>query len=232
LLQQQFGDPASYRADAARRTGDQNGICHVFPPGVLLLRQRLQFGQNGGEKFRNRRMNMHCALDYRVRRLRIHNVQQNVNYFIASGPKNRGTQNLFGFRINRDLDETLCLTFLNGPAYSTHWVFGNECSAPRFPYFGVRHAAPAQGRVYKQTVRLDPIEDMAMIAVEEIVGNDFIVVVRGMCEGAAAVAVAQGPNAGHVGLQLIVNHDVAAVVGGNAGLVQPEVVRVGSTSDG
>jgi hypothetical protein len=30
LLQQQFGDRAPYRADAARRTGDQNGICHVF----------------------------------------------------------------------------------------------------------------------------------------------------------------------------------------------------------
>ena len=43
---------------------------------------------------------MHGALDYRIRRLRIHDVQQNVNYFIASGPKNRRTQNLFCFRIN------------------------------------------------------------------------------------------------------------------------------------
>jgi hypothetical protein len=30
LLQQQFGDRAPYRTDAARRAGDQNGICHVF----------------------------------------------------------------------------------------------------------------------------------------------------------------------------------------------------------
>jgi hypothetical protein len=28
VLQQQFGDRAPYRADAARRAGDQNGICH------------------------------------------------------------------------------------------------------------------------------------------------------------------------------------------------------------
>ena len=28
---QQFGDCAPYPADAARRTGDQNGICHVLP---------------------------------------------------------------------------------------------------------------------------------------------------------------------------------------------------------
>ena len=30
LLQQQFGDRASYRADTARRARDQNGIGHVF----------------------------------------------------------------------------------------------------------------------------------------------------------------------------------------------------------
>jgi hypothetical protein len=30
LLQQQFGDHAPYSADAARRAGDQNGLCHVL----------------------------------------------------------------------------------------------------------------------------------------------------------------------------------------------------------
>jgi hypothetical protein len=30
LLQEQFGDCASYRANATRRAGNQNGICHVF----------------------------------------------------------------------------------------------------------------------------------------------------------------------------------------------------------
>lgn len=43
---------------------------------------------------------------YRIRRLRIHDVQQNDNYFIASGPKNRSTQNVFCFRINSDSSET------------------------------------------------------------------------------------------------------------------------------
>ena len=86
---------------------------------------------------------MHCALYDRIRRLRIHDVQQNVNYFIASGPKNRSTQNVFCFRINRDFDETLRLTFLNGPAHSAHRMFRRECSTPRLPYFGVRHAASA-----------------------------------------------------------------------------------------
>jgi hypothetical protein len=30
LLQQQFGDRAPYRADAARRPGDQNAMFHVY----------------------------------------------------------------------------------------------------------------------------------------------------------------------------------------------------------
>jgi hypothetical protein len=107
------------------------------------LGKGFQFGQNGGEKFRNRRMNMHCALYNRIRRLRIHDVQQNLDYFIASDAKDRSTQNLFCLRINRDFNETLRLTFLNGPAYSAHRMFRSECSAPRLPYFIVRHAASA-----------------------------------------------------------------------------------------
>ena len=86
---------------------------------------------------------MHCALYDRIRRIRIHDVQQNVYYFIASGPKDRSTQNLFCLRINSDFDETLRLTFLNGPAYSAHRIVCSECGAPRLSYFIVRHAASA-----------------------------------------------------------------------------------------
>ena len=46
---------------------------------------------------------------------------------------------------------------------------------------------------------------------------------------AAAIAVTQGPDAGHIGLQLIVNHDVAAFVGRNASPVETQVARVGNT---
>ena len=100
---------------------------------------------------------MHCELYYRIRRLRIHDVQQDVNYFIASGPKNRSTQNLFCFPINTDFHETLGLTFLKGPAYSDHRIFRNKRSAPRLSYFSVRHAASAERRICVQGVRLDSI---------------------------------------------------------------------------
>ena len=72
--------------------GHQNGIGEPFSCICFAaLGKGFQFGQNGGEKFRNRRMNMHCALYNRIRRLRIHGVQQNLDYFIASDAKDRST---------------------------------------------------------------------------------------------------------------------------------------------
>src|SRR5580658_4621990 len=59
-----------------------------------LLLKGSQFGQGGGEKIRNRRMNTHCALYHRIGSLRGHEVQPDLNQFIASGPKNRSPQNL------------------------------------------------------------------------------------------------------------------------------------------
>src|SRR6476646_5839488 len=70
-----------------------------------------------------------------------------------------------------------------------------------------------------------------MACVEEIIGDNFIVVVCSMRKGAAAVAVAQGPDAGHVCLQLVVNDDVAPLVDRHPGPVETQVVGVGYTSD-
>ena len=66
-----------------------------------------------------------------------------------------------------------------------------------------------------------------MVCVEQIIGDDLIVVVGSMRKAAAAVAVTQRPDAGHVGLQLIVNYDVAAMVGCDPGPVETQVLVLG-----
>ncbi len=68
-----------------------------------------------------------------------------------------------------------------------------------------------------------------MIGIEEIIGDNLVIVVRSMCKGAAAVAVTQRPDARHICLQLIVNYDVAAVIGRNASFVETKVARVGDS---
>ena len=86
---------------------------------------------------------MHCALYHRIRRLRIHGVQQNVNDFIASGTKDRRTENLFCISINSDFDEALSFSLLNGPAYSLHRKAGNQRTAAGFSDICVRHTTAA-----------------------------------------------------------------------------------------
>lgn len=107
------------------------------------LRDGFQFGQDDGEKFCNRWMDMHCALDERIRRLRIHDVQQHVNHFIPSGPKDRRTQYVLCLRIDRDFHESLSFSLLSSPAHSAHRKFRRESSAPGLPYFKVGHATTA-----------------------------------------------------------------------------------------
>ncbi len=72
----------------------------------------------------------------------------------------------------------------------------------------------------------------AVLAVEEVGGNDLVVVVRRVREGAAAVAVAERPDPGYVGGQGFVDDDVAVRVGFHTRLVQAQVVGVRSSSDG
>src|SRR5271163_2176202 len=177
-------------------------------------------------------MNMHCALDDCVRRLRIHHVEHSVDHFIASDSKNRSTQNLFRFCIDADFDETLCLTFFVGSAHLTHRVFRSKGTTSGLPYLCVRHAASPEWRIDIQRVGLDPVGNPAMVSVEEIVRNDLVVVIGSVRKGTAAIAVSQCPDAGHVRLQRIINDDVAAGVGGNPSPVQTQVVCVGSTPNG
>src|SRR5262249_57725434 len=70
------------------------------------------------------------------------------------------------------------------------------------------------------------------IFVQQVSCNDLEIIVGRMGEGAAAVAIAERPGSRNIGAQLIVNLDVAAGVDGDAGLVQAEVVGIGTAADG
>ena len=68
--------------------------------------------------------------------------------------------------------------------------------------------------------------------VEQVGGYDFEIVVGGVSEGSAAVAVAHRVDAGDVGAELVVYGDVAALVCGDAGFIEAEVVGVGGAAHG
>ena len=75
------------------------------------------------------------------------------------------------------------------------------------------HPHAAERRIDVERIAGYAIADATMLAVEQVGGDDLEVVVRGVREGAAAVAVAERPDAGNVGRKGVVDRDVAARVG-------------------
>ena len=68
-------------------------------------------------------------------------------------------------------------------------------------------------------------------AVEQVRGGDLVVVVRGMREGAAAVAVAERPDVGDAGPQSVIDNDIAMRVDLDSRRFEPEVVGVRPAAD-
>ena len=67
--------------------------------------------------------------------------------------------------------------------------------------------------------------------VEQIGRDDFAVVERGVSEGAAAVAIAQRPDALNVSAKLVIDCDVTALVPRDPGFFETEIVRVWDAPD-
>ena len=134
--------------------------------------------------------------------------------------------------VDEDLDEAFGLALFDGAADAGHGAGADEGGFAGFADFGFGQADAAEGRIGVEGVAEDAVGDAAGIVVEEVGGDDFVVVVRGVGEGSAAVAVADGPDAGDVGAELVVDGDVAAVVVSDAGFFEAEVVGVGTAAYG
>ena len=115
---------------------------------------------------------------------------------------------------------------------SGHGALADQRSPAGLADFGLGHAGAAERRVDVQRVGGDAIADPARVVIEQVGGDDLGVVVRRVREGALAVAIAQRPDARDAGAQLIVDHDVAALVDCDAGLVEAEIVGIRAAADG
>ena len=69
-----------------------------------------------------------------------------------------------------------------------------------------------------------------MICFKEVSGDYLIVIVGCVRKCAASVAIAQCPDAGYAGLQLIVNNNVTAPVSLNPGKIETQIARVGNAA--
>ena len=141
-------------------------------------------------------------------------------------PRIDAPRNCSGLGVDEDLHEALRLALLEGAADILHGHLGHRAPADRIAHLRLGQPDAAERRIGVQVVGDDAVADPARIVVEQVGGDDLEVVVGGVREGAPAVAVAQRPDAGDAGAQLIVDLDEAALVDGDAGLVEAEVVGV------
>src|SRR5262249_48343223 len=88
-----------------------------------------------------------------------------------------------------------------------------------------------QRRIDVERVRGNAVGYAARFAFEEIAGSNLVVVVGGVGEGAAAIAIAERVDAGRAGAQCVVHLDEAGGVGLDSRRGKVQVVGVGGAAD-
>src|SRR5690606_12926864 len=87
-------------------------------------------------------------------------------------------------------------------------------------------------RIDKEAIDRHTILDRALAAIDDIVGDDLELIVGSVGEGAPTIDVAHGPDALHAGAQVIVDRDIAARIGLDAGSLEIEAGSIGGAAHG
>jgi len=170
--------------------------------------------------------------DVGVGGLGVHGIEEAVDGFVAAYSEEGGAEDLVGFGVYEGLHESEAFAFFEGAVDARHGADGDEGGLAGGANLGFGEADAGERRVAVHGVAGDAVGDSARVVVEEVGGYDLEVVVGGVGEGAAAVAIAKGVDAFYVGAELVVDCDVAFVVGGDAGFVETEVLGVGGATYG
>ena len=177
-------------------------------------------------------MNVHRMRWKRCGLVQIHCGEDIVDCLIAAGSDDSSPQNLGRAGIDEDFDEPVGLVFFDGAADARHGPDSYESGKSATAYFGLRQIDMRKGWIDIERVYGKTIADAAGGALEQVVGDDFEIVVGCVREGSAAIAVAQCEDAGRAGLELVVDLDVAVFVGVDPGCGEIEIAGVWHTSRG
>src|SRR2546430_14745397 len=88
--------------------------------------QRLQLTEHGWDQFCDSRMNVHGALNHRVRRVGVYHVEDGMNYLIALDPQERRSKDLFRLSIHQNFHESVRLAFFPRTADLRHRTLSNQ----------------------------------------------------------------------------------------------------------
>src|SRR5690606_22961711 len=123
------------------------------------------------------------------------------------------TKNLLALGIDQHLHHPLGFAPFAGAGHLAHGHDAHKGLPARFAQLGLAHADATERGIDEEAIDQYAILDRARAAVEHIVGDDLEIIVGGVGERTATIDVAHGPDALDAGAQVIVDRDVAALVG-------------------
>ena len=95
-------------------------------------------------------MNVHGALDHRIRRLGVHHIEDRMNNLIAFDAQERRAEDLFGPGVDHNFHESLRLALLHRAADAVIVRFAIKALRPDFrASVSVIPALPSGGSMYR-----------------------------------------------------------------------------------
>src|SRR5450756_519809 len=155
-----------------------------------------------------------------------------MNCLVTAGPENGGAKYLFCPGIHDNLHEASGFSLFDGSPDPGHRSLSSQDRPTGLLRFGIGHPDPTQRWIHIKCVGWNASTNPAMLTIEQIRRNDLVVIVGGVGEGAATVAVAERPNAVHAGGKAVIDFDVASRIEGHAGTIQSQIIRVRPASNG
>src|SRR4051812_5617321 len=177
-----------------------------------------EIAENSRDQFRDGRVDRHRPLQDRIGRSSIHHVQDTVDRLITTHPQYRGPKDSLRLSVGDHLHEPLGFALLDRPPDPRHRTLRYEQRPARPARFGFGQPDAPERWINVEGIGGNTLAHSTVFTIEKIGRDDLIVVVGGVGEGAAAVAVAQGPDAGHIGGQAVVHPNVAPCIDRDSGL--------------
>src|SRR5439155_26784419 len=178
------------------------------------------------------RVDVDGALQHRVGDVGEHQEAEDLDQLAALGAEDGGAEHPVRLSIDDQLHHPRRLVALQGAGDVGHRDGADLQRAAGGARFRLRHADAAQLRVGEDAVGNQAALDAAVLSLDNVPIDDLVVVVGDVGEGGAALHVAEGVDAGDVRLQAAVDAHVAARVRLDAGVLQPQVVRVRAAAGG
>src|ERR1051325_104592 len=177
-------------------------------------------------------MNVHRALQKRVRLVRQHHRAENLDQLAPLRGQNGCAQNAVVRSVNDNFHEPGGFSALDGARNVRHRTSSNlELVALRASFF-LRHAHTAELWIGEHAIRHKSVFRREVFPFHEVAVHDLKIVVRDVCEGGTTFAITQRPDSGNARFQAGVDLDRTVFVRGNASLLETQIICIWNATGG